>query len=476
MKSKLGLHINGLWGGVDDWLLRAKPQVLLSMDHNPDHWAQLRAQLPNTFIIGRHGDEETNADFYPTDDDTTDRARARAEGFFNAIREDVKKMSGCYDAWVGLNEPVCHTDKQAENLSAWHERWGDLMKSIGVKSVAYTFSQGVPEKNHWAILAKGLEHCDLLGLHEYWYPHFDSPKMDPWHVLRYHTAWEQLPDSAKRPIVITECGADGGAGDIDTKGWKKIVIHEGIYLEDLQAYDAALQKDPYVIGATIYCAGAGGDWESWDVSTAWTIPDWIGKGGDALPLRLENLTKPSKAAPTKPQPPARLEPARPETPAQAPLPLAKALWFVEEAMRQLEAKNADAAHKILSETVIDWFYDTARDNSTDLKNAQAHTTARWWSEEATRKIEDKKLNEAREILRDDVLTWLNTSGPSALGILGVEYPSKPKAKAKPKASAKKPTKKKATAKKSAVKKATAKKPAAKKSRSTKPKAMLLNAE
>jgi len=231
MKSKIGLHINGFWGGEGDWIERAKPQVLVSLDHNPDRWRDLRAKSPNTFIIGRYvAYDDGDPRYYPTGDgDTPEGARQKAENFFNAMRSDVEKMRGLYDAWVGINEPVCHTNAHAENLSAWHERWGDLMKSIGVTSVAYTFSQGVPEKGHWAILAKGLEHCDLLGLHEYWCPHWNSPNMIPWHTLRYRTAWEQLPDSAKRPIVITECGADGGAAEppLHTDGWKKFVI-EGV--------------------------------------------------------------------------------------------------------------------------------------------------------------------------------------------------------------------------------------------------------
>ena len=70
--------------------------------------------------------------------------------------------------------------------------------------------------------------------------------------------------------------ADGGAGGIDTMGWQKFTS-EGAYLGDLQAYDAELQKDDYMIGATIFQAGSG--WASWDVSNARTIPAWIGSTG-----------------------------------------------------------------------------------------------------------------------------------------------------------------------------------------------------
>jgi hypothetical protein len=306
-----------------------------------------------------------------------------------------------------------------------------------MKSVAYTFSQGVPEKEHWAILADGLTHCDLLGLHEYWYPHFNSPDMIPWHVLRYRTAWANLPDEAKRQIVITECGADGGAGGIDTMGWQKFTS-EGAYLGDLQAYDAELQKDDYMIGATIFQAGSG--WASWDVSNARTIPAWIGSTGDPNPVVVHprgfyttvvvSATQPS--GPTLPsttsQPTATTQPSTTTAPSGTtqpaqPLPLDKARWFTEQAIRDLEANDGDGAHKILTETVIPWFYATAPQHSDNLENARAQTDARWFSEEATRRIEANQLTPAHDLLRDHVLAWLLSPGPRAIGILGIEAPA-----------------------------------------------------
>src|SRR5206468_9013644 len=124
------------------------------------------------------------------------------------------------DAWVGINEPVCKTNAHAQNLSAWYAQWGDRMKAVNVTSIAYTFSQGVPEDFHWPLLAEGLSHCDLLGLHEYWYKHLNSIGMIPYHALRYRTAWDKLPPAARRKIIITECGVDGGAGNVPTNGWK----------------------------------------------------------------------------------------------------------------------------------------------------------------------------------------------------------------------------------------------------------------
>ena len=126
------------------------------------------------------------------------------------------------------------------------------------------------------------------------------------------------------------------------------------------------------------------------------------------------------------------------------LRLAQVREYIKDAIAKLKASDGNGARNILVTIVNPWFYATAPQNSTDLENAQAHTTARWWCEETTRRIEANKLGEAREILREHVLAWLNSAGPSAIGILGIEQPLKSKAPAK------KAPKKKATKKKSMV--------------------------
>jgi hypothetical protein len=88
----------------------------------------------------------------------------------------------------------------------------------------------------------------------------------------------------------------------------------------------------------------------------------------------------------------------------------------------LENQDSDGARALLTEKIIPWFYASAPAHSTDLANAQAHTTARWFAEEATRRIESGKLDEAKQILSDHVIAWLESPGPRALGILSMEMP------------------------------------------------------
>lgn len=117
-------------------------------------------------------------------------------------------------------------------------------------------------------------------------------------------------------------------------------------------------------------------------------------------------------------------PAPSPKPAPAPvgglLPLDKVRWFTEEAIRKLEAVDGKAARELIVNTITPWFYASYPLHSADLAKAQAHTTARWNTEQATRQIEANDLTGARQTLLDNVLAWLASPGPRALGILSVK--------------------------------------------------------
>ena len=170
--------------------------------------------------------------------------------------------------------------------------------------------------------------------------------------------------------------------------------------------------DAYVLGATIFEYGSSQGFESYDVSGDFT----------------KRLTQYILANPTPPlvvpQPTA---PAQPQPPSPLPVPgaaanLAQALQLTEKAVSNLEANDSGSARSILVNSVIPWFYASAPQHSSDLADAQAHTTARWYAEEAERKIEANDLAAARDLLTNNVLPWLKSPGPHALGILAVEAP------------------------------------------------------
>lgn len=466
MKSKLSLHIMN-WDPVERtnaFLERAQPPLLKVMDSglNDSKIEDVKRNIaPGTLVIGRIYFEHQQA---PTDENlTTYDPVGAAQATFGAMQEQIGKMGWLVDVWEGLNEIAVDEDgpvkpnhrRRAQLLSEFNVQLANLMHGAGKKYAAYSFSTGNPNNlSIWDDLLPGLMASDYLALHEYIFPTQDYQVPDIGMCNRYRKIYARLPAAARKPILITECGADlHGMTGAEGGGYKN-KLSEPKYWQWLAAYDAELMKDPYVVGATIYTHGASDGWETYDISDSFTR---------LMTNEIANLpdqpAQPVETPPVVVTPP--VHPVTPVTPPIAPLKLAQIRDLVREAIAKLDASDGNGARDILVSTVNPWFYATAPEHSTDLANAQAHTTARWFSEETTRRIEAQKLGEARDLLRDNVLPWLESPGPSAIGILSVETPKKKKV------TRKKATAKKATARKSRAKATTGRKTASKKKTATK---------
>jgi hypothetical protein len=289
-KSKLGIYVISL-GGVDvvDYVRRARPRVILSLDHNLETWRQVKQISPNTFLLGRYYLDDGEQIYF-------DQPEVRATEFFNRMRPDMEKMRGVYDAWMGYNETVINNETEARRLSQFYRRWGDLMRDAGLKSAAYSFATGNPaagfpnpdgngnEPNYWQFLAEGLRACDYLSLHEYSAPLMKT--LVGFLCLRYRHVWDILPPDARRPIIITETGIDGGVipgGAMAQKGWTFFTNEDG-YLSELKWYDEKLLEDDFVIGATIFSLNPWGIQGSFAIDRADKIRDYIGAGGPPPPI------------------------------------------------------------------------------------------------------------------------------------------------------------------------------------------------
>ncbi len=265
-KSKLGIYIIGL-GSLDavNWFAKARPRIAVSMDHNSDKWREIKRVSPNTFVVGRYYLDDGEQRFDHPEND--------AEDLFRRMRPDAEKMRALYDAWMGYNESVVKTPEEAQRLSRFYARWGDLMRAGNLKSCAYSFAAGNPQFDLWPYLAGGLRHCYYLSLHEYSAPTMDAGQ--GWLCLRYRDAIRALPVDARKPVAITECGVteDG------QNGWRKF-LNEASFLETLKWYDAEIQKDDAVIGAAIFAADAWGKDGSFGIANANLIRDYIGQVAD----------------------------------------------------------------------------------------------------------------------------------------------------------------------------------------------------
>ena len=103
--------------------------------------------------------------------------------------------------------------------------------------------------------------------------------MEDW-AFRYRAFVRCLPELAAVPLILSESGLDKD-GDPDRSGWQARTS-AGAYLDWLRWFDGELQKDGYVVGATLFAIGGDG-WKSFQLGAI--VPqlvDWTnasGRGG-----------------------------------------------------------------------------------------------------------------------------------------------------------------------------------------------------
>lgn len=168
--------------------------------------------------------------------------------------------------WEATNEPQdIYSPTFRKALVAFTLRLADLLHSIGKKIVALNLSVGAPEIMDFLDFKNLAGRVDAIGMHEYSAPTMQSGQ--DWYCLRYRqyrAAWAaaglKLP-----PIVIGECGLDGGVLNPPRPrtGWKSYASRDE-FMAQLQWYDAELAKDPGVLAAMIFTSGPDGVWQDFN--------------------------------------------------------------------------------------------------------------------------------------------------------------------------------------------------------------------
>lgn len=177
--------------------------------------------------------------------------------------------------WEAPNEPQPVADLAfCRQLSAFTIRLADLMHSAGLQLVGGNLSEGNPggdeaeRRERFQEIARGLAVCDYWSQHCYWvldYPHPEAG-MNEWHAFRYRMNERYAAEDGivLPPLLITECGVDGGVVGRPKRGWRTFCRDRAHYVEQLAAFDAELAKDPYVLTATVFTAGPLG-WDDFEV-------------------------------------------------------------------------------------------------------------------------------------------------------------------------------------------------------------------
>ena len=257
--SKLGLHFQTLpsWHSTHrvPWVKMIDPPST-----NPWPWSHV---LGRVWIGGDHVEQGMIW-----------QGKAGARDYYRACLPAYERAPYVH-AWEGPNEPHPLWDANFRRaLRVFTIEWTRLMHAAGRRVIAGCFSVGWPDVGHAPEFADMLVEADYLGLREY-----GAPAMwdnQGWHCLRYRHTIQELRDVGARvpPIIIGECGIDGGVLGRTTagRGWKSYDTRDG-YKEQLAWYDDELAKDPEVACATTFVSGPNQDWVDFDVDEE--LARWI---------------------------------------------------------------------------------------------------------------------------------------------------------------------------------------------------------
>lgn len=295
--SKLGLH--ALSRGeprLMELVRRVKPRVVKAVgDYG---WlAEVKAVSPEIVTIGRIAQEQ------PEWINTVDPVVAGQA--YVELNLEQYRANPFVDYWEGWNEFVPVDAARMRWFAQFEAVRACRMQELGLRAAVGGFSVGVPEYALMGDFLPALEAARRCGgifhLHEYNAPTFEClvatgvPDIIPGapalnvpagpFSLRYrfwYEGWLKPRGLGDLPLVISELGIDGvsrgacnGPVEVGWKPYRDWWVQQGLaadgnqaHLKALAWYDEQMRRDAYVLGATIFTAGAaspGNEWHPFDL-------------------------------------------------------------------------------------------------------------------------------------------------------------------------------------------------------------------
>ncbi len=291
MPTKLGAHVLRAAAGISEFAQAGAAVVKLVGD-----WGLARSVPEGTLVIGRKMITHYDAQLQRKSGKTPLHA---AQQLVNDLLPTMR-ANPAIQYWEGHNEPVWNTPEEMAWYAQLEIERMRLMAELGLKCVIGNFATGSPDLSLWPAFLPALRAAKayqaILGLHEYSCPWMwwmtgryqinpDEDQGDEgWTTLRYRKIYRQflIPSGLGNvPLVITECGIDPLVAPqppgADSGTWKLLgsfwARHDNepdkadYYFRQLVWYDRELQKDDYVVGATIFTWGSfGPPWQDFDVA------------------------------------------------------------------------------------------------------------------------------------------------------------------------------------------------------------------
>ncbi len=267
--SKIGLHIHSWNHAIFVYCKTVGGAVHIILDHNEMMVNEVKRAQPKSLLVARLWVEEQKLD---------DPIR-RADEFVDLL---MLHIDGChYDAATGYNEwdgDLQYHRGGPEGLEIW-KRYADFearrsqrLHEYGLKSVVGGCSVGTPPEDWFSHFLPALQEGDSLHLHEY-----SAPAMwdhTPWHCLKYRFVYKYLAehDLPMLPLIISECGVDGGVCGRPREGWREfgpqgMLAKKRGYMAQWDWYDDKMREDWYVVGSAAFDCGGGGalGWASFNM-------------------------------------------------------------------------------------------------------------------------------------------------------------------------------------------------------------------
>jgi len=280
----------------------AHPRLVKAVDDMA--WlAEVKQVSPGTVTIGRFTRDESDAlEHWPETHDP----RAAAQAYVDRHLREYRFNAGV-DFWEGWNEFVPVTPERWQWYAEFEATRACLMQQQGLHAAVGGFPAGTPEYDDMALFVPALEAAHRCGgiftLHEGVMPIIGcgvsatdpevripgSPPFDVamgYMTARYRYWYEgylKPRGLGNLPLVISELAVGGivedspcnGPGGADWKSYRKWWVQQGVaptgeaaYLKVLAWYDQLMREDPYVLGATVFTAGAVSPevgWSDFDV-------------------------------------------------------------------------------------------------------------------------------------------------------------------------------------------------------------------
>jgi hypothetical protein len=314
MNHKYGFHVNRTGDDVLDAIRRLRPSVIKSVEHDVGFWKQVRALLPDAFLIGRLVVTPSEQDQFVNDPAGIGRAFAERILRLEANQTSVQGHR-LFDAWESYNEVFSggESEDKKKRYDDFQVAFAEPIKQDGFEPIAMNWATGnMLGEDFTKYLVGSLETYTYLGFHEYdwptmwrihWQNIMEKDEGGMWLALRYRRVMEEVRKAYgdRHTVIITECGmTQGVTGGEDVGPWhiptishqqvdeiKAVMrrlredprfdvkididriamgqpIPEEIYWESLEWYNGELMLDDYVMAALLFVVGAIAPWESFE--------------------------------------------------------------------------------------------------------------------------------------------------------------------------------------------------------------------